>query len=77
MDSYNVTKNKIFKYLDDRKKYLSVYDEIKNNINTFETIIEAYDYFDYVPKEIVKTFLMHLGKVIEDNSDVFNTDHRQ
>ena len=59
------------------EKETTIYDEIKNNINTFETIIEAYDYFDYVPKEIVKTILMHLGKVIEDNSDVFNTDHRQ
>lgn len=75
MTEYENTKNKILLYLEDRKKYLKVYDDIKKNINTLETVIKPYG--DYVPRNIMETFIEHLNTVIEENSNVFNTDNRK
>ena len=38
MTEYEIAKNNILTYLEDRKKFLGIYNEIKSNIDAFKKV---------------------------------------
>lgn len=67
---YDSAKAIILRYLDDRKKYMGVYEDIKANINSFKIVTSPYE---YVPKGLIAEFIRHLDEIIENHADVFDT----
>lgn len=71
MTEYEIAKNNILTYLEDRKKFLGIYNEIKSNIDAFKKVTKPYS---YIPKELVEDFFNHIDKLMEENCELFDTD---
>lgn len=68
MTEYENAKHSVLEYLKDRKEYLKIYSEIKNNLETFSQVIKPYK---YIPNENVVDFIQHLEKILDEHAELF------